>query len=101
MERMSAAVTAAFPQGTRVSRPAGGYVLWVELPPTVDSLELHARALDAGVSVVPGHAFGASAQGYEHFVRLSYAHPWSERIQGAVETIGRIATRLAEAPPRA
>ena len=103
MERMSAAVTTSFPAGTCVSRPAGGYVLWIELPPTVDALELHARGLDAGVSVVPGHAFGASAQGYEHFVRLCYAEPWSERIQGAVETIGRIATRLADSggSPRA
>jgi DNA-binding transcriptional MocR family regulator len=99
-ERMSAAVTAGFPAGTRVSRPAGGYVLWVQLPENVDALELHARGLDAGVSVVPGHAFGASAAGYEHFVRLSYAPPWSERIHAAVETIGRIATRLAETPAR-
>jgi DNA-binding transcriptional MocR family regulator len=98
-ERMSAAVTAGFPAGTRVSRPAGGYVLWVELPSNVDALELHGRALDAGVSLVPGHLFGASAAGYEHFVRLAYAEPWSDRIQAAVETVGRIATRLADARP--
>jgi DNA-binding transcriptional MocR family regulator len=99
-ERMFAAVTASFPQGTRVSRPSGGYVLWIELPETVDALELHARALDAGVSVAPGHVFRAGSSGYEHFVRLSYATPWSERIQAAVETVGRIATRLAEARAR-
>jgi DNA-binding transcriptional MocR family regulator len=98
MERMIAAVTAAFPQGTRVSRPAGGYVLWVELPQNVDALELHARALDAGVSLVPGNVFAAGAAGYDHFIRLSYAQPWSERIQAGVETVGRIATRLAEQP---
>lgn len=97
-ERMSAAVTAAFPAGTRVSRPAGGFVLWVELPPNVDALELHARALDAGVSVVPGQVFGAAAGEYEHFIRLSYAQPWSDRIHAAVETVGRIASRLAESP---
>jgi DNA-binding transcriptional MocR family regulator len=95
MERMSAAVHAAFPGGTRVSRPAGGYVLWVELPQTVDALELHGRALDAGVSVVPGQLFGARG-GFEHFIRLSYGHPWDDRMRHGVETIGRIATRLAE-----
>ncbi|HET9598733.1 MAG TPA: PLP-dependent aminotransferase family protein [Anaeromyxobacteraceae bacterium] len=98
MERMSAAVHAAFPPGTRVSHPAGGYVLWVELPESVDALELHGRALDAGVSVVPGQLFGARG-GFDHFIRLSYGHPWDERLRHGVETIGRIATRLAERGP--
>lgn len=97
-EQMTAVVAASFPQGTRVSRPAGGYVLWVELPQTVDALDLHARALEAGISVVPGHLFGT--RGYEHFVRLSFAQPFTERIRAAVEAVGRIATRMAEAGER-
>src|SRR4029078_7732253 len=39
------AVENYFPTGTRVTRPAGGFVLWVELPESVDSVELHALAL--------------------------------------------------------
>ena len=31
--RMTRVIEQAFPPGTRVSRPAGGFVLWVELPP--------------------------------------------------------------------
>lgn len=32
-----------FPAGTRVTRPEGGYFLWLELPPEVDALALHQR----------------------------------------------------------
>jgi DNA-binding transcriptional MocR family regulator len=88
-------VAATFPAGTRVSRPRGGYALWVELPPAVDALELHGRALDAGVAVLPGQLF-APRGGFEHFVRLSYGMPWDARVKGAVELVGRIAGRLAE-----
>jgi DNA-binding transcriptional MocR family regulator len=94
MERTSAAVQASFPEGTRISRPAGGYVLWVELPGRVDALELHARALDAGVAVAPGQVFGARPGSYERFVRLSHAAPWDARIERGVRTVGRIAGEL-------
>jgi hypothetical protein len=71
-------------------------VLWVELPPTVDGLELYARALDAGVSVVPGQMFSPHG-GYQHFVRLSCAHVWNDRIRRAVEMVGRLATEAGAA----
>ena len=54
VEQVSAAIAEHFPAGTRVSRPAGGFVLWVELPPGTPALELHARALAHGISVAPG-----------------------------------------------
>jgi len=38
-------VLARFPDGTRVSAPRGGFVLWVELPGGVDALVLQERAL--------------------------------------------------------
>ena len=47
---MSQAVCESFPSGTRLTRPSGGYVLWVEMPPTVNSLELFDRALAANPS---------------------------------------------------
>jgi DNA-binding transcriptional MocR family regulator len=97
-QQMRATITASFPVGTRVSRPAGGFVLWVELPPTVDGLDLYARALDAGVGLVPGQMFSPHG-GCQHFVRISYAHVWNDRIRRAVERVGSIATRMARAAP--
>ncbi|MGV8287211.1 PLP-dependent aminotransferase family protein, partial [Pseudomonas aeruginosa] len=37
---MLAAVARYFPEQPRVSRPSGGYFLWLELPEAVDSLRL-------------------------------------------------------------
>ena len=38
VERYREAIATEFPEGTRVSSPRGGFVLWVELPPGVDAL---------------------------------------------------------------
>ena len=43
--------------GTRATRPAGGHILWVELPEAVDSRELEAQALAKKVSISPGTLF--------------------------------------------
>jgi DNA-binding transcriptional MocR family regulator len=97
--RTAAAVAASFPEGTRVASPRGGCFLWVELPASVDAMELHARALDAGVSIAPGPIF-SPAGGHRSCIRLACAEPWSERIDGAIRLVGRLARRLAAAPAR-
>ncbi|RMG90145.1 MAG: PLP-dependent aminotransferase family protein [Candidatus Dadabacteria bacterium] len=91
--RMGAALAAHFPEGTRVSRPEGGFSLWVELPESVDSLDLYAEALDHGITIAPGPVFTASGK-FRNFVRLSAA-VWTEREAAAVATLGRLVRRLA------
>ncbi|WP_243336803.1 aminotransferase-like domain-containing protein [Anaeromyxobacter soli] len=102
--RMRHAVARSFPVGTRVSKPTGGYGLWVELPKSVDALALYSAAVEEGVSLVPGHLFGLR-DAFRNFVRLSYGHRWSDELQVAVQKIGRIACRMAQAdadtPPTA
>ena len=87
--RMTAAVGQHFPPGTRVTRPDGGFVVWVELPTAVDSFELSQRALQAGVSIAPGPIFSAS-QKYRNCLRLSCARQWNDRVEAAVATLGRL-----------
>jgi DNA-binding transcriptional MocR family regulator len=95
VERMAEAVAEHFPEGTRVARPSGGSLLWVELPARVDALELHAKALEAGVSIAPGPIFSARPDSYRHFIRLSCSHPWTPRIEGALSTLGSLARSVA------
>ena len=95
VERMTEAIAEHFPEGTRVTRPTGGMVLWVEMPPSVDALVLHSRALEAGISISPGPIFSAQAGRYSHFIRLSCGFPWSPRIEAAVATLGSLARSLA------
>ena len=35
-------IAAHFPKGTRVTRPEGGYFLWLEMPGSVDALPINA-----------------------------------------------------------
>ena len=91
--RMSAAVAASFPQGTRISRPRGGYVLWIEMPPGKNALTLHARAQERNISIAPGPIFSAK-QRFSNCLRLSAGFPWSETIERSVAVLGQIATSL-------
>ena len=91
---MSAMVRRFFPEGTRLSQPQGGYVLWVELPRQVDAMKLYAAALAQGITVGPGHMFSASTD-YRHFIRLNYSYPWSRQIEDALKVLGRLASECA------
>jgi len=90
VQLVSAAVQRAFPEGTRVTRPAGGHVLWVEMPPRVDALDLHARALERKINIAPGPIFSAKGK-FRNFIRLNCALRYDEMIERALITLGRLA----------
>lgn len=92
VEQMSGAIARYLPPGTKVTRPRGGYVLWIELPHGLNSLELHRRALEQKISIAPGPIFSAK-QRYKNFIRLSCGLPWSEKIERAVQTLGELARK--------
>ncbi len=92
VERYREAIMTEFPDGTRVSSPRGGYVLWVELPPGVDALALHEQALRRGIVVAPGPLFSAR-QRFSNFIRISAGMPWSERMATAIRTLARLVAR--------
>jgi DNA-binding transcriptional MocR family regulator len=79
-----------FPEGTRATRPSGGYFLWVELPEGADALEIHRRALSLGISVAPGPIFSAS-RAFRNCLRLNYGHAWDARAEQALATLGQLA----------
>jgi DNA-binding transcriptional MocR family regulator len=86
------AVIRHFPLGTRVSRPEGGYILWVELPEGFDSFRLYEAALQEGICIAPGTIFTLGEK-YRNCFRLNAAF-WSERTEEAVETLGGLAGLL-------
>ena len=88
------AVAKYFPKGTRVTRPDGGYFLWLELPASVDALRLHRLALSHSISLAPGHLFSADRR-FNHCVRLNYGHPDDPRFDAALKTVGQLASSLA------
>lgn len=76
-----------FPKGTRVSRPTGGYFLWVQLPDGTDTLGMHREALAHGISIAPGALFSAD-QRFRSSLRLNGGHPQDPRITEAVQWMG-------------
>lgn len=84
------AISQFFPEGTKVTRPTGGFLLWVELPQSVDSLQLYRQALRQKISIVPGPIF-STTQKYNHCIRLNCGFPWSREIQEALAVLGHLA----------
>jgi len=82
------AVLCNFPQGTRVSRPEGGFILWVEMPEGTDSFKLYEEALKERIGIAPGILFSMNDK-YRNCLRLNAAL-WSDQIAHALETLGRI-----------
>ena len=89
VDRVRQALAKYFPEGTRISRPAGGYMLWVELPPRVDALSLYRAALTKNISILPGAVFSATNR-FKHHIRINCGHTWSEAYDRALLTLGRL-----------
>lgn len=92
LARLQAAIARYFPGGTRISRPAGGFVLWVELPEGSDSMALYEKAVAAGINFTPGRLFSPQDK-YGHCLRLAATQPWSAQIDAALKELGRLAGR--------
>lgn len=91
---MLQSIQAHFPSGCRVTRPAGGYVLWVELPSPIDASQLHRIAIDHGISLAPGPIFSLRRE-FRHCIRLNYGHPWDAKLEEAMRTLGNLIRELA------
>jgi DNA-binding transcriptional MocR family regulator len=89
VQLMTDAVTRAFPDGTKITRPNGGMCLWIEMPAQVDALRLYREAMDAKITIAPGPLFSAKQQ-YRNCIRLNCGKPWSDDIENAVRTLGQL-----------
>lgn len=87
--RMTKAVLELFPEGTKISQPQGGFVIWLELPGNLDSFALARQALAVGISIAPGPIFSAS-QKYSSFIRLSCACEWNNRVERALVNLANL-----------
>lgn len=90
--RMTQAISDYFPGETKVTRPTGGYVLWVELPPEFDSMQLYQDACQHNISIAPGLMFSPSNSHHNCF-RLNCGLLWSEEIERAIEKLGYLIKR--------
>jgi len=89
MQHVSSLINRHFPTGTTITRPHGGYILWVGLDPAINTLELHQAAIEQGIGIVPGSLFSASGR-YSNHIRINCALPRDKRVEAAFKTLGRL-----------
>jgi len=93
MDEARGMVAECFPNGTRVTSPAGGLILWVELPRGVEALALFQACLDENIVIAPGTMFSATDH-FRHCVRLGLGGSWDDTHRAALRRIGMRAAEL-------
>ncbi|MFA5918325.1 MAG: PLP-dependent aminotransferase family protein [Candidatus Nanopelagicaceae bacterium] len=78
-----------FPASATWTKPGGGFYVWVNLPPEIDTKLMMPKAIVAKVAYVPGTAFYADGFG-SWAMRLSYCHPTPERIREGVKALSNV-----------
>ncbi len=87
MAKMQQAVMTFFPEGTRISQPRGGFVLWVELAASLDGTALMRHAIEHHISITPGTLFAINGA-FRHCIRLNAAVHWSAQVEAAIAFLG-------------
>jgi len=87
--KYTAAIMEYFPTGTRISNPKGGFVIWLELPPNIDTRIILKRSLPLGINFAPGNIFTLQSQ-FHNCLRLNLALPWNESIEGNLRLLGSL-----------
>ncbi|WP_093258366.1 PLP-dependent aminotransferase family protein [Thermostaphylospora chromogena] len=88
-EAMLSSLEMLMPPGCTWTKPAGGFFVWLTLPPGLDSKALLPRAVAERVAFVPGTGFYADAQGAQ-YMRLSYCYPQPDRIREGVRRLAGV-----------
>ena len=87
--RYSQAIAQFFPEGTRISRPQGGYVLWIELPNEVNAIDVYHRARRQQIGIAPGPLFSLSGQ-FTHSIRIGFGTPYSPGVEMGLKRLGSL-----------
>ena len=93
MDTMQLHLGRHFPEGTKVTHPAGGGVLWLELPKAVDSVELFFQARAEKIGIAPGAIFSTQDK-FTNYIRISCGFPWTLDVEQGVTRLGELAGRM-------
>lgn len=83
------AIIKYFPPDTKVSRPQGGFILWLELNKKISAFKLRSIAMEHKISIVPGKIF-SSGTNYTNCIRLSFGKPWSKEVDEGLMILGKL-----------
>lgn len=83
------AISEYFPENTCVTRPQGGFTLWIEMHKKINAYKLHKRALKHQIGIAPGQIFSSQGR-FENCFRISYGEPWNNEIEQGLYTLGKL-----------
>jgi 2-aminoadipate transaminase len=77
-----------FPAEVRWTRPAGGFFIWVTLPPNLDASDILPRAREQGIDFLPGaRCFPTHGVGHNP-MRLAFSLPTPDQIEEGIKRLG-------------
>jgi len=87
------AIIKYFPADTKVSRPHGGFILWLELNKKVNAFRLRTEAMKHNISIVPGKIFSAG-NNYENCIRICFGKPWNDDMDYGLMMLGKLIRKM-------
>jgi len=93
MSNTKLAVARYFPEGTKITAPKGGLVLWIQLADPINGMDVYREAMKHKISILPG-AICSSANKYRNCIRISCGHPWNERLENGIAKLGDVIRRF-------
>jgi len=82
-----------FPADTKVSRPHGGFILWLELNKKVNAFKLRTEAMKYNISIVPGKIFSSSCD-FSNCIRISFGKPWNDDVDYGLMILGKLIKKM-------
>jgi DNA-binding transcriptional MocR family regulator len=87
------AIIKYLPEDTKVSRPHGGFILWLELNKKVNAFKLRTEAMKHQISIVPGKIFSAG-NNYSNCIRISFGKPWNDDVDYSLMMLGKLIKKM-------
>jgi DNA-binding transcriptional MocR family regulator len=79
-----------FPEGTTIWTPEGGFLLWIEVPPRIDTEAAYQAALRKNVAFSRGKSFFTTPGAKISAMRINCSRPTANELVQGIETLGEI-----------
>jgi DNA-binding transcriptional MocR family regulator len=80
----------SFPKATKIWEPAGGFMLWVELPSGIDIDRIYQQAMEMKVAFCRGAVFFTSENEHIGAMRLNCSRPTEAALVQGLRTLGQL-----------
>lgn len=83
------------PEGTIISRPRGGFCLWVKFDKKLDSFLLYKNLIKKNIAISPGIIF-SSKHLFPNYIRINCGVELNEKVEKSIKVIGVEAKKIIQ-----